>query len=61
MRPTPPPRAGGTPGGPARCGFPGPSHFARRFRAAYGLTPREWRRQAGSEPGGRPEPPLDQR
>ncbi|BCM72174.1 MULTISPECIES: AraC family transcriptional regulator [Streptomyces] len=45
----------------ARCGFPGPSHFARRFRAAYGLTPREWRRQAGSEPGGRPEPPLDQR
>ncbi|MFH8803844.1 helix-turn-helix domain-containing protein [Streptomyces sp. NPDC017936] len=28
----------------ARCGFAGPSHFTRRFRAAYGVTPREWRR-----------------
>ncbi|WP_432128761.1 helix-turn-helix domain-containing protein [Streptomyces sp. bgisy082] len=28
----------------ARCGFTGPSHFTRRFRAAYGVTPREWRR-----------------
>lgn len=25
-----------------RCGFRDPSHFSRRFRAAYGLTPREW-------------------
>ncbi|MFD6552614.1 helix-turn-helix domain-containing protein [Streptomyces sp. NPDC058398] len=25
-------------------GFRDPSHFTRRFRAAYGLTPREWRR-----------------
>ncbi|MFC9328837.1 helix-turn-helix domain-containing protein [Kitasatospora sp. NPDC057015] len=25
-------------------GFADPSHFGRRFRAAYGLTPREWRR-----------------
>ncbi|MGY1804204.1 helix-turn-helix domain-containing protein [Blastococcus sp. SYSU D00922] len=24
------------------CGFSDPSHFARRFRAAYGLSPREW-------------------
>ncbi|MEU0743609.1 AraC family transcriptional regulator [Streptomyces sp. NPDC006134] len=29
----------------ARCGFGSPSHFTRRFQAAYGLTPREWRRQ----------------
>jgi AraC-like DNA-binding protein len=24
------------------CGFPDPSHFARRFRQAYGVSPREW-------------------
>jgi AraC-like DNA-binding protein len=24
------------------CGFPDPSHFARRFREAYGLSPRDW-------------------
>ena len=29
------------------CGFSDPSHFARRFRAAYGATPREWRRSRG--------------
>ncbi|MGY1636302.1 helix-turn-helix domain-containing protein [Geodermatophilus sp. SYSU D00742] len=29
------------------CGFSDPSHFARRFRAAYGTTPREWQRSAG--------------
>ncbi|WP_280297370.1 helix-turn-helix domain-containing protein [Nocardia abscessus] len=29
-----------------RWGFRDPSHFARRFRAAYGLSPREWRRIA---------------
>ncbi len=28
------------------CGFADPSHFARRFRAAYGLSPREWQRAA---------------
>ncbi len=30
-------------------GFRDPSHFARRFRATYGLTPREWRRLAAEE------------
>ncbi|MGY1946721.1 helix-turn-helix domain-containing protein [Nocardia asiatica] len=29
-----------------RWGFRDPSHFARRFRAAYGVSPREWRRLA---------------
>ena len=24
------------------CGFRDPSHFTRRFRAAYGMTPRDW-------------------
>ncbi|MFE5942859.1 helix-turn-helix domain-containing protein [Streptomyces sp. NPDC056480] len=28
----------------AHCGFASPSHFTRRFRAAYGTTPSEWRR-----------------
>lgn len=28
----------------ARCGFSTPSHFSRRFRAAYGVSPSEWRR-----------------
>lgn len=32
----------------SRCGFVDPSHFGRAFKAAYGLTPNEWRR------GGRP-------
>jgi AraC-like DNA-binding protein len=30
------------------CGFADPSHFARRFRQAYGLTPREWQRESAS-------------
>ncbi|MEU3607813.1 AraC family transcriptional regulator [Streptomyces sp. NPDC035033] len=29
----------------ARCGFSSPSHFTRRFRSAYEVSPREWRRQ----------------
>jgi AraC-like DNA-binding protein len=28
------------------CGFASPTHFTRRFRQAYGLTPREWQRMA---------------
>ncbi|WP_116450177.1 helix-turn-helix domain-containing protein [Blastococcus litoris] len=28
------------------CGFADPSHFARRFRAAYGISPREWQQLA---------------
>ncbi|WP_258056241.1 helix-turn-helix domain-containing protein [Streptomyces sp. Ru62] len=27
-----------------RCGFSSPSHFSRRFQAAYGAAPSEWRR-----------------
>jgi AraC-like DNA-binding protein len=30
------------------CGFADMAHFARRFRLAYGMTPREWRSQARS-------------
>ncbi|GAA1745113.1 helix-turn-helix domain-containing protein [Luedemannella helvata] len=30
-----------------RWGFIDPTHFARRFRAAYGITPSEWRRVNG--------------
>jgi AraC-like DNA-binding protein len=28
------------------CGFRDPSHFSRRFRAAYGLRPRDWQQSA---------------
>jgi AraC-like DNA-binding protein len=35
-----------------RWGFRDPAHFTRRFKAAYGLTPRDWRRIALSEPAG---------
>ncbi|MGY2060394.1 helix-turn-helix transcriptional regulator, partial [Nocardia gipuzkoensis] len=28
------------------CGFRDPSHFSRRFRAAFGMTPREWQSMA---------------
>ena len=27
-----------------QCGFTDPTHFSRRFREAYGMSPREWRR-----------------
>jgi AraC-like DNA-binding protein len=34
-------------------GFRDPAHFSRRFRAAYGLSPSEWRRAASeSDPAG---------
>lgn len=32
-----------------RCGFSDPSHFARRFREAHGLTPMEYRRAVRDE------------
>ena len=32
-----------------RWGFSNPQHFSRRFRATYGMTPREWRRTAGRD------------
>ena len=32
-----------------RWGFSNPTHFSRRFRATYGMTPREWRHTAGHE------------
>ena len=32
-------------------GFKDPTHFARRFRAAYGLTPSEWRAEASDDHG----------
>ncbi|MDX2550660.1 helix-turn-helix domain-containing protein [Streptomyces stelliscabiei] len=31
-----------------RWGFASPGHFSRRFRAAYGMTPSEWRRLSGA-------------
>jgi AraC-like DNA-binding protein len=31
-------------------GFPGPAHFARRFREAYSMSPREWRETCASRP-----------
>jgi AraC-like DNA-binding protein len=33
-------------------GFRDASHFSRRFRAAYGMTPREWQRLSTEERGG---------
>ncbi|OYN79680.1 helix-turn-helix domain-containing protein [Mycolicibacterium sphagni] len=32
-----------------RWGFSNPTHFSRRFRDAYGITPRDWRRLAGRD------------
>ncbi|WMY09562.1 AraC family transcriptional regulator [Paraburkholderia phenoliruptrix] len=31
-----------------RCGFSSAAHFSRLFRQRYGVSPREWRRQAAS-------------
>ncbi|ABW11043.1 transcriptional regulator, AraC family [Parafrankia sp. EAN1pec] len=53
-------------------GFADPSHFSRRFRAAYGTTPQEWRRHhtphhtsppqtPTPEPGSGPAPNPDSR
>ncbi|WP_138757911.1 helix-turn-helix domain-containing protein [Modestobacter altitudinis] len=41
-------------------GFTDPSYFSRRFRATFGLTPRDWRRTgAGALALPRPRPELD--
>ncbi|GAA0285339.1 helix-turn-helix domain-containing protein [Actinomadura nitritigenes] len=42
-----------------RWGFRDPSSFGRVFRAAYGLSPREWRDTAGSETSGSRVPRCD--
>lgn len=34
-----------------RWGFADPSHFSRRFRSAYGLSPREWNRRSTTADG----------
>ena len=36
-----------------QCGFSDPAHFSRRFRAAFGMSPREWRRLNQDRPGAR--------
>jgi AraC-like DNA-binding protein len=36
-----------------RWGFTDPTHFGRRFRAAYGLSPREWRQVQEHQEGAR--------
>ncbi|MFB9465478.1 helix-turn-helix domain-containing protein [Streptomyces cinereospinus] len=38
-----------------RWGFADPTHFSHRFKAAYGVSPRDWRRMAREED--RPVPP----
>jgi AraC-like DNA-binding protein len=36
-----------------RWGFTDPTHFGRRFRSAYGLSPREWRQAQGTRQSAR--------
>ncbi|MEU1287956.1 AraC family transcriptional regulator [Kitasatospora sp. NPDC005856] len=45
----------------ARCGFSSPSHFSRRFQAASGVSPSEWRRLGGAVPVDEPvdDPVVD--
>ena len=43
----------------AACGFADPSHFTRRFRAAFGVTPRSW--LAGERPNSADTPPASLR
>ncbi|MEU8778921.1 helix-turn-helix domain-containing protein [Streptomyces sp. NPDC048606] len=42
-----------------RWGFVSPSHFSRAFRAAYGMSPREWQAHARSTPGPGPAPDAE--
>jgi AraC-like DNA-binding protein len=35
-----------------RVGFKDPSHFTRRFKARFGVSPNEFRRSGGGPPGG---------
>jgi AraC-like DNA-binding protein len=35
-----------------RCGFTDPAHFSRRFREAYGMSPRDWRELQRANPPG---------
>ncbi|MGY2081871.1 helix-turn-helix domain-containing protein [Modestobacter sp. SYSU DS0657] len=37
-------------------GFGDPSHFSRRFRARFGMSPREWRRVSAGADAGHPRP-----
>lgn len=37
-----------------RVGFKDPSHFTRRFKARFGVSPNEYRRAPGGRPGGGP-------
>jgi AraC-like DNA-binding protein len=32
-----------------RWGFSNPTHFSRRFRATYGISPRDWRQIADED------------
>jgi len=36
-----------------QCGFTDPAHFSRRFREAFGMSPREWRRLNENRSGAR--------
>ncbi|MEU8543836.1 helix-turn-helix domain-containing protein [Streptomyces sp. NPDC048717] len=40
-----------------RWGFANPAHFSRAFRAAYGISPSQWRGTGHQDPGG-PVPPT---
>ena len=36
----------------AACGYPNQLHFSRAFKKRYGVSPREWRGQNKTRPGG---------
>jgi AraC-like DNA-binding protein len=39
-----------------RCGFVDAAHFSRRFREAYGMSPREWRQSSSCTNSTLPRP-----